>query len=95
MVPVFWRSRLAIAAVVTLGFLIMLGLVLFIVDRRRPAIFRLKATFTRWVSLSILRCARPRPTTGARLDAAVSATRPSHSSERRREGNLYGIPDLL
>jgi hypothetical protein len=43
----------AVAVVVTIGFLLVLGLVLFIVDRRRPAFFRLKATLTKWVSLDL------------------------------------------
>jgi hypothetical protein len=33
--------------------LLALGLVLFIVDRRKPSIFRLKASITKWISFDL------------------------------------------
>lgn len=44
---------MVVAVVVIVGFLLALGLVLLIVDRRRPAFFRCKATLTKWVSLDL------------------------------------------
>lgn len=44
---------MAIAAVVTVSFLLMLSLVMFTAHRLRPATFRFKATLTRWVSLDL------------------------------------------
>jgi hypothetical protein len=44
---------MAIAVVVAIGFLLMLGLVLYAVCRLRPGTFRLKATLTRWVSFDV------------------------------------------
>ena len=40
---------MAIAAVVAVGFLLMLSLVLYAVCRLRPGTFRFKASLTRWV----------------------------------------------
>jgi hypothetical protein len=44
---------MAVAAVVAIGFLLMLWLVMSTVRRLRPGTFRLKATLTRWVSLDL------------------------------------------
>jgi hypothetical protein len=44
---------MAIAAVVAVGFLLMLSLVLYAVCRLRPGTFRFKASLTRWVSLDL------------------------------------------
>jgi hypothetical protein len=44
---------MAVAVVIVLGFLMMLGLVLSTVRRLRPEDFRLKATVTKWLSLDL------------------------------------------
>jgi hypothetical protein len=46
-------SGIATAAIVTVGFLLMLSLVIFTAHRLRPKTFRFKATLTRWVSLDL------------------------------------------
>jgi hypothetical protein len=50
---VFWRSGVTTVVVLTVGFLVALGLLLWTVHRLKPAKFHVKASITRWVSLDI------------------------------------------